>query len=115
MHLSSKPLHKQIHDLDDLWPRSCENCLEGWGHLVARALAINAHGIKGLAAPRFLALRKSHVAQLSKNPKSRPRHEHVDISLFTKKTETDYVDVKKDRRSRFVFRWYVHFATAHSF
>lgn len=45
---------------------------------------------------RFLALRKQHVTALAKNPKAKPRHERVDISLFTKKTEEDYVDVKKD-------------------
>ena len=30
------------------------------------------------------------------NPKSRPRHEKVDIELFTRKKETDYVDVKTE-------------------
>ena len=42
---------------------------------------------------RFGKLRASLVAALHKNPKSKPRHEHVDVALYTVKAETDYMDV----------------------
>lgn len=45
---------------------------------------------------RFKSLRKAHLTSMINNPKSRPRHEKVDIELFTRKKETDYVDVKTE-------------------
>lgn len=47
--------------------------------------------------PRFRNLRRAHITQVLKNPRSKPRHEKVDIELFTKRSESDYVDVKRDR------------------
>ena len=49
-----------------------------------------------LAWLRFLNLRKAHVAALAANPKAKPRHEKVSIELFTKKTEKDFVEAKKE-------------------
>ena len=49
-----------------------------------------------LAVSRFRSLRASHVALLVKNPKAKPRHEKLDIDLFTKSKEEDYVDVKQE-------------------
>ena len=45
---------------------------------------------------RFKSLRASHVLALLKNPKGKPRHERVDIDLYTKSKEEDYIDVKKE-------------------
>lgn len=53
---------------------------------------------------RFLQLRKTHVTALSKNPKARPRHERVDHTLFCRKKEETYIDVRKERVvNQFVF------------
>ena len=47
-------------------------------------------------AVRFASLRKNHVEHMSKNPKSRPRHEKCDLALYTQKEETDYLDIFED-------------------
>lgn len=35
--------------------------------------------------PRFLGMRKKHLVQVTLNPKSRPRHETINVKLFTQK------------------------------
>ena len=46
---------------------------------------------------RFMSLRASHVQILARNPKSKMRHEKVDLELFTRKKEESYIDLKEDR------------------
>lgn len=56
---------------------------------------------------RFDQLRASHVKVLAKNPKSKPRHERINVEMFTKKKETSYVDVKKDSLGHVTVRSHV--------
>ena len=43
--------------------------------------------------PRFSSLRAKHVHAVATNPKSRPRHESVNVDLYTQKKESNYLDV----------------------
>ena len=52
---------------------------------------------------RFRSLRKAHAVQMLKFPSKKPRHEKIDIDLFTRKTESDYLDVRKDGKCDFEF------------
>lgn len=45
---------------------------------------------------RFMSMRASHLQAVMRNPKSRPRHERVDLELFTNKKEESYIDLKED-------------------
>lgn len=45
---------------------------------------------------RFRGLRKRAIKAFLRNPKGRPRHETVDVSLYLKKTNTKYVDFRED-------------------
>ena len=48
-------------------------------------------------SPRFRSLRKKHVHTTCVNPKARPRHETINLSLFTKQEESKYVDFFQDQ------------------
>ena len=48
-----------------------------------------AHAIAQL---RFISLRKVFVQKRITNPKSKPRHERLDVALFTKTVDSKYVD-----------------------
>ena len=42
-------------------------------------------------------MRSAHIAALCRHPKSKPRHEAVDVKLFTEKKEDDFVTVYEAR------------------
>ena len=41
---------------------------------------------------RFMALRRRHVQTVCLNPKARPRHESIDVKLYTERRKESYVD-----------------------
>ncbi|CAK9086276.1 unnamed protein product [Durusdinium trenchii] len=45
---------------------------------------------------KFAKLRSTHVVLLCKNPRAKPRHEHVDYKLYTVKEDQSYLDVRKE-------------------
>lgn len=47
-------------------------------------------------ALRFRTLRRKHVTTTCLNPKCKPRHETINLSLYTSQTETSYVDFFED-------------------
>jgi hypothetical protein len=47
---------------------------------------------------RIKSLRRKHVVQLARNPKSKVRHEAVDVKMYTSKSSSKYVDFRQDRR-----------------
>ena len=62
---------------------------------------------------RFLQLRSKHVVALSRNPNCKPRHEKVGATLFCRKKEEAYIDVKKDRAGQHA--WDGHLNSAATF
>ena len=45
---------------------------------------------------RFCTLRRRHVHQTALNPRARPRHESIDVRLYTEKKKSDYLDFYND-------------------
>lgn len=45
---------------------------------------------------RFRSLRATHLVNCVKNPRAKPRHEKIDVELFTQKKEESYIDLKED-------------------
>lgn len=43
-------------------------------------------------------MRANHVELIAKNPRAKPRHEHVNIDLYTQKTTESYCDFSEDCR-----------------
>ena len=66
-----------------------------------------SHGMSStlhVTRPRFKALRRKLVHTLAKNPRSKGRHETVDVKLYTKKTSSKYVDFGQDREGGWLIR-----------
>ena len=49
---------------------------------------------------RFLAMRKRHVIAVCLNPKSRPRHENIDVKVYLERRRSDYVEFFDDRSTK---------------
>lgn len=45
-----------------------------------------------IGRPRFRSLRKKHLTQTCLHPKARPRHESIDVKLYTDKRKEKYLD-----------------------
>ena len=44
---------------------------------------------------RFAALRKNHVRLVCINPKAKPRHEAVDVKMYSERRTSSYVDFQQ--------------------
>lgn len=54
---------------------------------------------------RFRSLRKRHCRAIILNPRSRPRHENVNIKLFLKKTSSKYIDFQQEPQRSKRIEW----------
>lgn len=64
----------------------------------ARTVDVRGESSVGCCEPRFRSLRRKHLAQRIKCPRSKPRHENVDIDMYVRQTNSRYVDFRQDLR-----------------
>lgn len=67
-----------------------------WSTPALRDKLLSSIPSSSVVGPRFRSMRKRHVVCMCNNPKGRPRHEAINLKLYTEARESQFTELFQD-------------------